>query len=94
MKTIRIKIYGHVQGVFYRLSTKEKAKELDINGFILNEPDGAVFIEAQGEEKKLTKLIDWCKIGPEYARVDNIEYQVAPQKKKYKSFKIIYNYPN
>ena len=91
MKTIRIKIYGHVQGVFFRISSKEKAEELKITGFALNEPDGTVFIEAQGEEKKLVKFIEWCKTGPEHAKVDNLEYQVYQQKKVFKNFKIIYS---
>lgn len=93
MKTIRVKIYGHVQGVFYRASAKEKADELNIKGFVFNEPDGTVFIEAQGKEKDLTKFIDWCKIGPEYTRVDNVEYQVYSQDKKFKKFEVIYKYP-
>jgi acylphosphatase len=93
MKTIRIKIYGHVQGVFYRMSTKEKAKELNVKGFILNDPDGSVFIEAQGDEKNLSKLIEWCKTGPKHAHIDNVEYQVIPLKKKHRSFMIIHNYP-
>ncbi len=44
MIAFRIKVTGRVQGVFFRASTKEKAEELGINGWVRNEPDGSVLI--------------------------------------------------
>jgi acylphosphatase len=49
-KHFNIRISGRVQGVFFRASTKAKAEELGISGFVQNEPDGSVYIEAEGEE--------------------------------------------
>ena len=63
---------GKVQGVFFRASTKEKAEELGITGFVRNERDGSVYIEAQGEEDVLEDFLHWCKRGPQHARVDAI----------------------
>ena len=72
-KTLNIKIRGKVQGVFFRASTKEKADSLDIHGFVRNEPDGSVYIEAEGEEDKLLQFTEWCQHGPPHARVENCD---------------------
>ena len=53
-----LKIYGRVQGVFFRDSSRRKAKELGLSGWVRNEPDGTVQIVAEGEEKSLKKLIE------------------------------------
>ena len=75
MTRYRITVKGKVQGVFYRSSTQAKAKELNLNGWVKNEEDGSVLIEAEGEEQKLEKLIEWCKLGPGAAVVNDVEYQ-------------------
>ena len=64
-----IRVRGKVQGVFYRESTKRKAQELGIKGFVRNEADGSVYIEAEGHEIHLTELAAWCQRGPEMAEV-------------------------
>lgn len=77
MRHLNIKIYGDVQGVFFRDSALKKAQELDIGGFIRNEPDGSVYIEAEGDERYLNKFLLWCESGPPLARVENIESERA-----------------
>ena len=72
-KQIVLKIYGKVQGVFFRDSSKKKARELNLSGWVRNESDGTVVIVAEGEEKNLKELIEWCKNGPNHARVDKVE---------------------
>lgn len=73
MKHVSIRIYGRVQGVFFRASTKEKAQELDIHGNVRNEHDGSVAIEAEGEDNAIGKFIEWCCKGPQLARVDRCD---------------------
>ena len=70
-KNIRVK--GKVQGVFYRASTADKAKSLGLNGFVLNESSGDVYIEVEGEASIVDELIEWAREGPPHARVDNLE---------------------
>ena len=70
-----LKIYGNVQGVFFRQSAKIKADELGIKGFVKNEPDGSVYIEADGDGEAVERFIDWCRLGPDSANVDKIEVQ-------------------
>jgi acylphosphatase len=72
MKRIAIQVKGKVQGVFYRASTVTKAQQLGVMGFVRNEPDGSVYIEAEGDEEKLNELVAWCKVGPPRARVDEV----------------------
>ncbi|MDX1628952.1 MAG: acylphosphatase [Fulvivirga sp.] len=74
MKHYKVTISGKVQGVFYRDSTRRKARELGITGWVRNEPDGTVYMEAEGEKEQLDELIDWCKEGPPRARVENVHY--------------------
>ena len=42
MMHVNVKIFGEVQGVFFRDSAQLKAREIGITGFVKNEPDGAV----------------------------------------------------
>jgi len=69
---VNILVSGRVQGVFYRSSTRDKALELGITGWIMNNADGSVYIEAEADESVLDQFIEWCKKGPMMARVDNI----------------------
>ena len=72
-KHFNIRIYGNVQGVFFRASARTHAEALDITGFARNESDGSVYIEAEGEEENLKQFIEWCYRGPERAVVTKIE---------------------
>jgi acylphosphatase len=72
-KHFNIRITGKVQGVFFRASTKEKADTQNISGFVRNEGDGSVYIEAEGEDENLRNFIQWCRHGPAHARVENCD---------------------
>ena len=87
---IRIKVYGLVQGVFFRFNTKEKAKELGLKGWVKNMEDGSVEILVEGNEEKIKELIEWCKSGPGMARVDKVDVEEDVTKEKLKKFEIKY----
>jgi len=72
MKHVNIVVKGLVQGVFFRKSTQEKAYELRISGFVRNEKDGSVYIEAEGMEEDLDTFISWCHEGPENCSVSSV----------------------
>lgn len=86
-KHINIKISGQVQGVLFRVTAKEKADKLGITGFARNEPDGSVYIEAEGEEKTLDQFLDWCHKGPQSAQVEKVIVSEG-QLKKFTSFEV------
>ncbi len=73
MEHWNIKVYGRVQGVYYRAWAKEKAVALGLTGFVQNESDGTVYIEAEGEEMALQTFADICLEGPPLARVDRVD---------------------
>jgi acylphosphatase len=87
MKHFAIRVSGKVQGVFFRASTKEEADKLGIKGFVRNENNGDVYIEAEGEENPLLKFLKWCEHGPGRARVDNIQVEEGPIK-NFKHFEV------
>ena len=74
-KHYNITVKGLVQGVWYRKSTQDKALELGVKGFVKNLPNGDVYIEAEGNEDQLKSLLNWCVIGPEYAKVDDVSFE-------------------
>ena len=75
-----IRVTGKVQGVFFRASTKEAAEKLGIKGWVRNEPDGSVYIEAEAAEEKMEKFIEWCRQGPRSARVQSVQSESGPVK--------------
>ena len=71
-KRIQIKIYGRVQGVWFRKCAQTKAYELGINGWVKNEKGGTLKIEAEGNEAGLKKFVDECHEGPEKAIITDL----------------------
>lgn len=88
MKHYKIFVVGKVQGVCFRKSTVDIAKSLGLKGFVRNEKNGNVYIEAEGEEEKLLLLIEWCKKGTERARVDEVRFSEGSPK-QFSSFIIM-----
>ena len=74
MQHLKITVKGKVQGVYFRASTRLKAIELGLTGYVENRPDGSVYLEAEGEEAQLKKLVQWCNIGPDSAVVEDVSY--------------------
>jgi acylphosphatase len=74
-----IRVNGTVQGVFFRATTKEKADELGIKGWVRNcrKRSDSVKIYAEGEEGAVEKFIEWCRKGPERADVKEVEIAEA-----------------
>ena len=81
-----MRVHGKVQGVFFRASTEEKAKELGLSGFVQNEPDGTVYLEAEGNPDALHQLEKWVHQGPKAARVDRVEVQALKDVKSFNGF--------
>jgi len=67
-----ITIRGEVQGVGFRYYARKTAQDLGLTGFVMNQADGSVYAEAEGEENEVTAFIDWCRKGPGMAEVTEI----------------------
>ena len=74
-KRVHVLISGKVQGVWFRESTKQKAEQLGVFGWIRNTSDGRVEAVFEGEKNKVDEMIEWCNNGSDQARVENIEVE-------------------
>ncbi|MEB3199572.1 MAG: acylphosphatase [Synechococcaceae cyanobacterium] len=63
---------GQVHGVGYRLGCQQKAQELGLSGWVANQPDGSVLVEAEGSPQQLGELHLWCERGPGPAQVTSV----------------------
>ena len=86
-KHLKITVYGKVQGVSYRVTTKFVADQLGVKGFVQNEPNETVYIEAEAAPFILEQFLDWCQEGPQRASVEKIEQQES-ELKNYDNFAI------
>ena len=88
METKHLIIRGKVQGVFYRASAKKKAEELSLSGWIKNTSEGDVEAVVTGSNQQLQEFVQWCKSGPDRARVEEVHvnnHELA----KFESFQIV-----
>lgn len=66
-------ISGHVQGVGYRAATEHLALQFDLTGWVRNLTNGQVEAVFEGENVQVEKMIDWCRQGPTYAQVTDLQ---------------------
>ena len=83
-------ISGRVQGVWFRASTKDKAEQLGITGWVRNTFDGNVEAVFEGEEEIIRKMLDWCHQGPPLAEVKNVEVKKESPSNDFEVFSIRY----
>lgn len=89
-RRVRLLVSGRVQGVFFRARTREEAQRLAIAGWVRNLPDGRVEVLAEGESRAITSLIAWCRQGPRFADVSEVEVIEEPPGNEFSSFEIRY----
>lgn len=65
----RFRVTGRVQGVFYRASAHEQARQLGLTGWVQNVSDGSVELLACGADAAVDSLEKWLHSGPPAARV-------------------------
>ncbi len=85
-KTVRLRIYGRVQGVGYRAWTAHKAKKLGLTGWVRNLNDGTVECEAQGAQEAIETLVAACHAGPPIARVTQVNSEEITSAETYSGF--------
>ena len=70
-----VRISGRVQGVWFRQSTKNTAEQHGVKGWCRNTPESSVEAVFEGEENDVQAVIDWCRSGPDMARVDDLKIE-------------------
>jgi acylphosphatase len=84
---VHLRIYGQVQGVFFRASTEAEARRLGLTGWVRNCPDGSVEVVAEGPRVKLEALVAWCRHGPARAQVDHVEIEWSEATGEFSGFR-------
>ncbi len=69
----RVRVHGHVQGVFFRASCQDEAQRREVTGWVGNEPDGTVEAFFEGSREGVEAMVAWCRTGPDRARVSGVE---------------------
>ena len=77
-RRIRAVVNGRVQGVAYRASTQHEATRLGVVGWVANQPDGSVVLEAEGPIAAVDALVAWCHHGPRFASVTAVTVDDLP----------------
>lgn len=72
----RVIVYGDVQGVFFRDSTRKEACGAGVSGWISNRSDGAVEAVFEGDEVAVERLVAFCRKGPPAASVERVEVTI------------------
>lgn len=85
---LEIKIFGRVQGVWFRRSAQEQARSLGLCGYARNVSDDSVHIEVEGDKDKLGRFLSWCEKGPAVARVADIRFKYSQELTGYKNFEV------
>ena len=73
----RCLVSGRVQGVFYRATAAQRARELGVKGHARNLPDGRVEVLACADEAQLRLFTDWLWVGSSAAQVTAVEVSEA-----------------
>jgi acylphosphatase len=69
----RLRVHGRVQGVFFRDSTRERARREGVAGWARNCADGTVEVVLEGGPDAVARVAAFCEHGPRGAHVDRVE---------------------
>ena len=72
-KRVHVFVSGQVQGVFFRVETAQRAREMVLGGFVRNAPDGRVEAVFEGDSAAVDAMVAWCRSGPPLARVAEVD---------------------
>ena len=75
---VHVFVSGRVQGVTYRASTRETARERGVDGWVRNLDDGRVEAVFEGPPVAVESMVEWCHEGPARANVTDVETSDEP----------------
>jgi acylphosphatase len=91
MKTnVHVIISGRVQGVWFRASTKQKAEQLGLTGWVRNTENDCVEAVFEGEEDQVKEMINWCYQGSPLSKVEQVDIKNQPVTSGFEGFSIKY----
>jgi len=66
-------VSGTVQGVYFRATTRDRAREQGVDGWVRNLDDGRVEAVFEGPDEAVAAMVDFCHEGSEAARVEDVD---------------------
>jgi acylphosphatase len=83
-------VSGKVQGVFFRSYTQREANRRTVEGWIRNHKDGRVEAVLEGEEEDVKAVIEYCRKGPSFAGVKDVNVRWEVYKGEFHGFNVRY----
>ena len=71
-------VHGRVQGVFFRDTTRRRAVELGVSGWVCNNPDGTVEAALEGDGNAVDRMVRFAREGPRGAVVERVDVIEEP----------------
>ncbi|ARQ10447.1 acylphosphatase [Rhizobium etli] len=87
-EAVRVRISGRVQGVGFRMWTRDEALRLGVTGWVRNEADGSVSALIAGADSAISAMIERLRRGPAGASVSGVETEVAQLENMPRDFRI------
>lgn len=70
---VRVIVYGRVQGVFFRDTTRREAETRGVAGWVRNRPDGTVEAVFEGDRNAVEAIVVFCHEGSQGASVERVD---------------------
>ncbi len=83
-------IDGRVQGVCFRMDTRQAAIQRNLTGWVRNLRDGRVDAVFEGDETDVKSMLKWCETGPPIARVTKVAVEWEPWTGDFENFQITF----
>jgi acylphosphatase len=83
-------VRGQVQGVAFRHHAARAAAQHRVSGWVMNLPDGSLQGCFEGEEEDVRAQVEWCRRGPDQARVDELAVEEGEFTGEFAGFSIRY----
>ncbi|MFC4078023.1 acylphosphatase [Salinithrix halophila] len=83
-------VHGRVQGVGFRFHTQQAASRLGIVGWVKNNPNGTVEIDAQGEKDAIRKFLEAVRKGSPFSRVERVDVKNREPSMNRRAFDVKY----
>lgn len=82
-----VRYLGRVQGVGFRATARAIARPLPVTGLVRNEPDGTVWLEAQGRQSDVEEYLDELARAMQ-GRIDRANREDLPLREHEAAFQI------
>lgn len=85
---LEARVTGRVQGVGFRQFVRYHARRLGLTGWVRNEPDGSVYLVAEGPQELLQQLLQGVRQGPPAARINDVQVHWLPARGEFEVFEV------